>query len=59
MHTLEKKQRDELLEETQQEKEEQVEFRSDNVPSADFEVPVACRKQWGGFEDDEPVACSF
>jgi len=58
MHTLEKKQRDELLEETQQEKEEQVEVRSEHVPPADFEVPVACRKQWGGFEDDEPVACS-
>jgi len=58
MHTLEKNQRDELLEETQQEKEEQVEVRSEHVPPADFEVPVACRKQWGGFEDDEPVACS-
>ncbi|XP_016989357.1 coiled-coil domain-containing protein 97 isoform X2 [Drosophila rhopaloa] len=58
MHTLEKKQRDELLEETQQETEEEVEARCETIPSADFEVPVACRKQWGGFEDDEPVACS-
>ncbi|XP_052854537.1 coiled-coil domain-containing protein 97 [Drosophila gunungcola] len=58
MHTLEKKQRDELLEETQQENEEKVEARSESIPSADFEVPVACRKQWGGFEDDEPIACS-
>ncbi|XP_016967623.1 coiled-coil domain-containing protein 97 [Drosophila biarmipes] len=58
MHTLEKKQRDELLEETQQEEEEQVEVRNASLPPADFEVPVACRKQWGGFDDDEPVACS-
>ncbi|XP_017132658.1 coiled-coil domain-containing protein 97 [Drosophila elegans] len=58
MHTLEKKQRDELLEETQQENEKEVEAKSEPIPSADFEVPVACRKQWGGFEDDEPIACS-
>ncbi|XP_017016125.2 coiled-coil domain-containing protein 97 [Drosophila takahashii] len=58
MHTLEKKQRDELLEETQQEKEEQVEVSREQLSLADFEVPVACRKQWGGFEDDEPIACS-
>ncbi|XP_017047969.1 coiled-coil domain-containing protein 97 [Drosophila ficusphila] len=55
MHTLEKKQRDELLEEMQQEKGEEMEAAP---PPADFEVPIACRKQWGGFDEDEPIACS-
>ncbi|XP_017068614.2 LOW QUALITY PROTEIN: coiled-coil domain-containing protein 97 [Drosophila eugracilis] len=58
MHTLEKKQRDELLEETQPNKDDKREVRSEIHTPADFEVPVACRKQWGGFEDDEPIACS-
>eukprot|EP00099_Drosophila_melanogaster_P018187 NP_609206.1 uncharacterized protein Dmel_CG7810 [Drosophila melanogaster] len=58
MHTLEKKQRDELLEETQQEGKQSVQVTSESNPQADCDVPVACRKQWGGFEDDEPVACS-
>ncbi|KAH8281468.1 hypothetical protein KR054_000830 [Drosophila jambulina] len=56
MHSLEKQQRDELLAETQQEGVEE------SLPSAsaaaEFEVPVACRQQWGAFDDDEPVACS-
>ncbi|XP_017029557.1 coiled-coil domain-containing protein 97 [Drosophila kikkawai] len=59
MHSLEKQQRDELLAETQQEKVEE-EVTSAPVPSAlpEFEVPLACRKQWGAFDDDEPIACS-
>ncbi|XP_020799006.1 coiled-coil domain-containing protein 97 [Drosophila serrata] len=62
MHSLEKQQRDELLAETQQEKVEEAveEITSAPVPPAlpEFEVPVACQKQWGAFDDDEPVACS-
>jgi len=55
MHTLEKKQRDELLQQVEPSQEVQL------VPESntnDCEVPDACRKQWGGFDDDEPVACS-
>ncbi|EDW64799.1 coiled-coil domain-containing protein 97 [Drosophila virilis] len=56
MHTLEQKQRDELL----QQVDSGSEMQSLPAPAAnvDCEVPAACRKQWGGFEDDEPVACS-
>lgn len=56
MHTLEKKQRDELL--------QQVELSSETMhddtsvsTAVECEVPKVCRKHWGGF-DDEPVACS-
>ncbi|BFF95524.1 coiled-coil domain-containing protein 97 [Drosophila madeirensis] len=59
MHTLEKKQRDELLEGTQQPSQEEDE--EDGMPpvvAEDFEVPPACRRQWGEFEDDAPIACS-
>ncbi|KAH8412795.1 hypothetical protein KR009_005754 [Drosophila setifemur] len=55
MHSLEKQQRDELLEESA--KEHDDEASPSDPPPPDFEVPVACQKQWGGF-DDEPVACS-
>ncbi|XP_026844143.1 coiled-coil domain-containing protein 97 [Drosophila persimilis] len=102
MHTLEKKQRDELLEGTQlqtameeeeqkpqerQEDEEPVvassssrrtsearvepqisevhaspeEEEEEELPPVvceDFEVPAACRRQWGEFEEDAPIACS-
>ncbi|TDG44313.1 hypothetical protein AWZ03_009286 [Drosophila navojoa] len=55
MHTLEQKQRDELLQQTIQTSTVIQEPPTNNV---DCEVPAACRQQWGGFEDDEPVACS-
>lgn len=60
MHSLEKQQREELLAESQQEKAEAVEEVSRAPPPSlpEFEVPVACRKQWGAFDDDEPIACS-
>ncbi|KAH8237923.1 hypothetical protein KR032_008069 [Drosophila birchii] len=59
MHSLEKQQRDELLAETQQERRDEA-VEAAELPSAlpEYEVPVACRQQWGAFEDDEPVACS-
>ncbi|XP_034670305.1 coiled-coil domain-containing protein 97 [Drosophila subobscura] len=87
MHTLEKKQRDELLEGAQHEDDDeepmaacsssrsieapskapappqpsQEEEEEDGLPpvvAEDFEVPPACRRQWGEFEDDAPIACS-
>ncbi|XP_023166109.2 coiled-coil domain-containing protein 97 [Drosophila hydei] len=55
MHTLEQKQRDELL---QQQVDTSAEMDETPTANVDCEVPAACRQQWGGFEDDEPVACS-
>lgn len=59
MNSLEKQQRDELLEGSKQEEieEELPEASAPSPPAVDFEVPAACQKQWGGF-DDEPIACS-
>lgn len=57
MHTLEQKQRDELLQQVEPSLEPTT--QSSSASSAvDCEVPEVCRKQWGGFDDDEPVACS-
>ncbi|EDW28831.1 GL19383 [Drosophila persimilis] len=63
MHTLEKKQRDELLEGTQlqtamEEEEQKPQERQEDEEPVDFEVPAACRRQWGEFEEDAPIACS-
>ncbi|KAH8269736.1 hypothetical protein KR018_008659 [Drosophila ironensis] len=58
MHSLEKQQREELLEKAKGEMEEEESEDSAAAAAApDFEVPAACRQRWGGF-DDEPVACS-
>ncbi|XP_068143981.1 coiled-coil domain-containing protein 97 [Drosophila tropicalis] len=54
MHTLEQKQREELLEGREN---ESLEIK-EKVEEVEDEVPVNCRSQWGGFDDDEPVACS-
>ncbi|XP_030383883.1 coiled-coil domain-containing protein 97 [Scaptodrosophila lebanonensis] len=56
MHTLEQKQRDELLEQVREETAPQTSEPATTNP--EFEVPAECRKQWGGFDNDEPVACS-
>ncbi|XP_034474153.1 coiled-coil domain-containing protein 97 [Drosophila innubila] len=56
MHSLEQKQRDELLQQVEPSTETEVQALPES--SIDCEVPDACRKQWGGFDDDEPVACS-
>ncbi|XP_034101379.1 coiled-coil domain-containing protein 97 [Drosophila albomicans] len=61
MHTLEQRQRDELLQQVEQtaaEPEPKIEPTTEPANSTECEVPDACRRQWGGFEDDEPVACS-
>ncbi|XP_017859922.1 PREDICTED: coiled-coil domain-containing protein 97 [Drosophila arizonae] len=55
MHTLEQKQREELL---QQKVDINTEMHEPPTANVECEVPAACRQQWGGFEDDEPVACS-
>ncbi|KAH8376595.1 hypothetical protein KR093_000184, partial [Drosophila rubida] len=57
MHTLEQQQRDELLQQMG-DKTAETEPEPDPGISPDCEVPDACRQQWGGFEDDAPVACS-
>ncbi|KAH8324221.1 hypothetical protein KR074_001791 [Drosophila pseudoananassae] len=60
MNSLEKQQRDELLEGSKEEETEEDVAESASAPtppSVDFEVPAACQRQWGGF-DDEPIACS-
>ncbi|KAL7741128.1 hypothetical protein ACLKA6_018156 [Drosophila palustris] len=58
MHTLEQKQRDELLQQVGPSIETETEAPLVPESNTDCEVPDACRKQWGGFDDDEPVACS-
>ncbi|XP_041449739.1 coiled-coil domain-containing protein 97 [Drosophila obscura] len=61
MHTLEKKQRDELLEgkqQPQQDEEDSMSACSSRAAPQTFEVPAACRRQWGEFEEDAPIACS-
>lgn len=56
MHTLEQKQREELLQQVEPSLEPMQPSSASNA--VDCEVPEVCRKQWGGFDDDEPVACS-
>ncbi|EDW04065.1 coiled-coil domain-containing protein 97 [Drosophila grimshawi] len=59
MHTLEQRQRDELLQQIDTSlREEQETTTPMAAPLNDCDVPDACRQQWGGFADDEPVACS-
>lgn len=64
MHTLEQKQRAELLQQVEQSSETMLQQATTTTTTiattnaVDFEVPVVCRKQWGGFDDEEPVACS-
>lgn len=58
MHTLEQKQRDELLQQVEHSSETVLQQARTTTTAVDCEVPVVCRKQWGGFDDDEPVACS-
>ncbi|ALC38905.1 CG7810 [Drosophila busckii] len=51
MHSLEQQQRNELLQQLES---------SENIREepAEYAVPPSCKTQWGGFDDDEPVACS-
>ncbi|KAH8263015.1 hypothetical protein KR044_003268, partial [Drosophila immigrans] len=56
MHTLEQRQREELLQQVEDKAESELE--PEPVVNTDCDVPDACRQQWGGFDDAEPVACS-